>query len=178
MAGYLVCRALREHRSMDAEDLRQRAQREVLDGLASGKPVGVIEQAVAACHVRRVYMPDVAMLELVIAALDVGGVDQSHPLDMSDARERFLPEFTFRNRPKEVDRLVYAVQTAAAFRTGLRPDILDDTYSWGSVSLLPYATRAAVMTIRAIAAGRDIAEACAQVAGAIRPLAPEQAPNQ
>jgi hypothetical protein len=116
-------------------------------------------------------MPDVAMLELVVAALDVAGVNRDRPVSTADWRDRYLPELTFRNRPREVERLVYALQTAAAFRTGLRPDVLEDTYSWGSVPVLPYATRAAVMTIRAVAAGGDLAAVCDQIAGAIKPLA-------
>jgi hypothetical protein len=115
-------------------------------------------------------MPDVAMLELVVAALDVGQVSWEQPVVTADWRERYLPEVVFRNRPNEVERLVYALQTGAALRTGLRPSILDDTYGWGSVPVLPYATRAAVMTIRAVADGRDLGETCSEVAAAIRAI--------
>ena len=61
---------------------------------------------------------------------------------------------------------------AAAFRTGLRPDILTDTYSWGGASLVPYATRAAVMTIRGVAEGRQLEVVTDRIAAAITPLEP------
>lgn len=156
---------------MDAEELREKAHSAVLTGLSAGRSLAQIEADVARCHERRVYMPDVAMLELVVAALDVAGASRDRPCSTADWRERYLPELTFRNRPREVERLVYALQTAAAFRTGLRPDILEDTYSWGTVHVLPYATRAAVMTIRAVVADGDLAAVCDEIAGAIRPLA-------
>lgn len=110
------------------------------------------------------------MFELVVAALDVAGVSPDRPVSTANWRARYLPELTFRNRPREVERLVYAVQTAAAFRTGLQPDILEDTYSWGGVPVLPYATRAAVMTIRAAAADGDLGDLCERIDAAIRPL--------
>lgn len=103
------------------------------------------------------------MLELIITALDDAGVSRDRPLDISDWRQRFLPEINFRNKHTDVQRLVYALHTAAAFRTGLRPDILNDTYGWGNAVLLPYAIRAAVMTIRAVAADGDLKAACDRI---------------
>lgn len=119
------------------------------------------------CRVRRVYEPDVAMLELIVTALDNAGVSRDRPLDISDWRLRFLPEINFRNKHTDVQRLVYALHTAAAFRTGLRPDILNDTYGWGNVVLLPYATRAAVMTIRAVADADDLQATCERIASKV-----------
>ena len=110
------------------------------------------------------------MLELVITALDDAEVSRDRPLDMSGWRQRFLPEINFRNRHTEFQRLVYAVQAAAAFRTGLRPDILDDTYGWGGAILLPYAIRAAVMTIRATSADGDLQGACDRISASVTRL--------
>lgn len=62
---------------------------------------------------------------------------------------------------------MYALQTAAALRTGLRPDILDDTYHWGSTPLWPSALLAAVMTIRAVSDGNDLAGPCRLIASGI-----------
>ena len=107
---------------------------------------------------------------MVIAALDVAGINPDTLLSTAGWRERFLPELTWRNQHREVARLVYALQTAAAFRTGLRPDVLDDTSSWNSTPVWPYDTRAAVMTIGAIAKGRDMSVPCEQVEGAVRNL--------
>ena len=95
------------------------------------------------------------------------GVSRDRPLDISDWRRSFLPEINFHTRHTDVQRLVYAVQTVAAFRTGLRPDILNDTYSWGPVPLLPYATRAAVMTIRATCADGDPQAACQRISAGV-----------
>ena len=116
------------------------------------------------------YEPDLAMLELVITALDDAAVSRDRPIDISDWRQRFLPEIDFRNKHTDVQRLVYALQTAAAFRTGLRPDILDDTYGWGGAALLPYATQAAVMTIRAVATNRDLKATCDRIAEGVTRL--------
>ena len=113
------------------------------------------------------YEPDLAMLELIITALDEAQVSHDRPLDLSDWRQRFLPEINFRNKHTEAQRLVYALQAAAAFRTGLRPDILDDTYGWGGAVLLPNATRAAVMTIRAISADGDLQDACDRIGASV-----------
>lgn len=152
---------------MDAEQLRQAAHAAVLDGLRAGRSLAEIERDVARCRAGGVYEPDLAMLELIIAALDEAEVSRERPLDISDWRKRFLPEINFRNKHTEVQRLVYALQAAAAFRTGLRPHILDDTYGWGGAVLLPYATRAAVMTIRAVSADRDLGSVCERIGASV-----------
>ena len=148
---------------MDADKLRHQAHAAVLDGLPAGRTLAAIEHDVANCRVRGTYEPDLAMLRLVIAALDDAGVSRDRPLDISDWRRRFLPEINFHTRHTDVQRLVYAVQTAATFRTGMRPHILNDTYSWSGVALLPYATRAAVMSNRATCADDDLRDLCTRI---------------
>lgn len=155
---------------MDVEQLRLRAQAAVLDGVRDHRPLAEIERAVADCRVRGAYEPDLAMLELVIAALDVAGVSRDSPLDTAGWRERFLPEISFRNKFAEVDRLVYALNTAAAFRTGVRSDVLNDTYGWGGAALLPYATRAAVMTLRALGDETQLSDFHERIAASVRTL--------
>lgn len=157
---------------MDAQQLRQAAHDEVLDGLRAGRSLAQIEAAVARCRSRGVYEPDLAMLELIIGALNYADANPEQPLDTSDWRDRFLPEINYRNRHTDVERLVYALQTAAAFRTGLRPDILNDTYGWGNAALLPYAVRAAVMTIRAVSEGHPLPVACNGIAARLPHLDP------
>ncbi len=71
----------------------------------------------------------------------------------------------------QCERLTYALYAAAAFRTGLRPDIVTDTYGWSGASL-PYATRAAVMTIRAVADGQQLDLIAHQIVNAGTPLEP------
>ena len=65
---------------------------------------------------------------------------------------------------------MYALYAAAAFRTGLCPDILTDTYGWRGASPLPYATRAAVMSIRAVADGQALDAVTERIAAALAPL--------
>jgi hypothetical protein len=162
--------AMRRRFVQQTDEFRRAAQDAVVKGLAGGQSLGEIERAVGRSQVRGIYSPDIAMLELIIAALDLAKVDRARPLSTAGWRERYLPELQWRGRRHEVDRIVYAIQTAAAFRTGLLPDILNDTYSWADIALWPYAARAAVMTIRAIADGRDLEQFCAEVAQQVRPL--------
>lgn len=89
---------------MDAEQARQAAHAAVLNGLRAGRNLAEIERDVLGCRVRRVYEPDLAMLELIITALDDAGVSRRHPLDIGDWRQRFLPEIDFRNKHTDVQR--------------------------------------------------------------------------
>lgn len=157
---------------MDAEAARTAAHAVVLEGLRAGTALDAIELGVVSCRVRGVYEPDLAMFELIIAALDVACASRSQPLGSGDWPARFLPEVTYRNRHTERERLMYALHAAAAFRTGLSPDVLTDTYGWGGASLLPYATRAAVMTIRAVTGGHVLDVLIDRIAAAIAPLEP------
>lgn len=154
-------------KQIDQEELRRNAQQAVLDGLRSGQELHEIEAAVSQSHIRGSFSPDLAMLSLVAAALDVAGANKEQPLSTAGWRERYLPEVTFRNRPKEVERVTYALHAGAAVRTGLQPDVLDDTYHWHA-DVWPYATLAAVMAIRAVADGGDLAQVCDQIADALR----------
>jgi hypothetical protein len=153
-------------------ELRDKAQNAVLLGLPAGTSLREIERAVGTSNVRG-YSPDVAMLELVIAALDAAGISRDQPVSSAGWRERYLPELVFRNNYKEAERLTYALHAAAAFRTGLRPDILTDIYGWHSHQLWPYATEAAVMTIRAAADGKDLTAVCESVRRNIRHIEPQ-----
>ena len=155
---------------MDADAARTAAHLVVLEGVPAGAALDAIELGVARCRVRGVYEPDLAMLELIIAALDVARVSRTQPLDSGDWSARYLPEVTYRNRHTERERLTYALYAAAALRTGLRPDVLTDTCSWRGASLLPYATRAAVMTVRAVADGQQLEVFTQRIAAAITPL--------
>lgn len=152
------------------DELRRAAHHAVLHGLPAGATLAEIEAGVGSSNVRGVYCPDVAMFELVVAALDVAGVSPDSPMSTEGWRERFLPELRFRNRHAEVNRHVYAFQTAVTYRSGMRPQVLDDTYGWFDVPIWPYAARAAVMTLRAVAEGGDLAAMCARVSEVVRQL--------
>jgi hypothetical protein len=163
---------MRQDRAVDADQARTAAHTAVLNGVRDGTALHEIERAVACCRVRGVYEPDLAMLELIIAALDIARAGRNHPVDSGDWPARLLPEVTLRSRHTECERLTYALYAAAAFRTGLRSDIVTDTYGWGGASLLSYATRAAVMTIRAVADGQQLDLITHQIANAGTPLEP------
>jgi hypothetical protein len=151
----------------EAEALRVRAHRAVLAGLCEGRSLSDIEREVATCRVRGTFTPDVAMLELIAAALDVAQVSPQQPRSTAGWRQKYLPEVDWRRDRRSTERIVYALQTAGALRTGLRPDILDDTYHWSATPLWPYALLAAIMTIRATSDGKDLAQVCTQLQGCI-----------
>lgn len=44
------------------------------------------------CRVRRVYEPDLAVLKPIIAAPYDAAVSRERPTEVSDCRQRFLPE--------------------------------------------------------------------------------------
>ena len=93
---------------MDAEQARTAAHATVLDGLREGTALQEIERGVVRCRVRGVYEPDLAMLELIVAALDAAGVSRRQPVDSGDWPARYLPELAFRNRHSERERLALA----------------------------------------------------------------------
>ena len=62
-----------------------------------------------------------------------------------------------------------SLHAAAAFRAGLRPDILTDTYGWDGASLLPYPPRRR-LTIRAVSDGQPVGAASERIGAAVTPL--------
>ena len=140
--------------------LRSQAQAALLGGVAAGQDLYEIERAVGAFHVKG-YSPDIAMLEVVAAALDIAGVDPGSPVNSRYWRRDFLPEIS--DRSKDYGRVQHLFLTAAAMRGGVFPDVLDDTYWWGGKKLWPLATAAAVMTVRALGPTDGLAAFCEQV---------------
>ncbi|WP_448620533.1 hypothetical protein [Geodermatophilus sp. URMC 65] len=83
---------------LDQDVLHRRAQVAVLSGLAAGDDVYDLMAAAAVSHVPGRLTPDVALLELAVAALDVASPPGAEPLEYEGLRERYLPEVTFRGR--------------------------------------------------------------------------------
>ncbi len=134
---------------VDPEILHRRAQAAVLSGLARGDDVYDLMAAAAPSHVPGWFTPDVALLELAVAALDLACPADAEPLEYEGLRERFLPEVTFRGRVEHRNSQ-YAVYAAACMRGGLQPDLLSDA-GWWRTPLWQYAVFAAVIYSRAAA---------------------------
>lgn len=100
------------------------------------------------------FTPDVAVLEVAVAAMDLAGVDRTTPLSKADLVGRHLSEVQFRNQRALRERTTYALNAVAAIRGGLEPDILDDMYWWHVRDIVEYAVLAAVAYVRASAERR------------------------
>jgi len=140
---------------LDAGHLRRRAQEAALGGLWRGDNVNELVGAIAGHHVRGVFTPDVALLELAATALELACPAGAEPLTYEGLRERYLPEVTFRGR---VDHRgsQYALYAAACLRGGLQPDLIGDAGWWQS-PLWTYALFAVVIYARAAAERLDLA---------------------
>ena len=144
-----------------AETARRRAHTAVLRGVADGDELGRIVAAVEACRLRGAYCPDVAMLEVVAAALDAGGVRPSAQVSSEDWQRAYVPEL--RRGSPEAGQASQMLHVALAFKAGLVVDVLEHTHHWHGDHLRA-ATAAAVMTVRALAVGRDAAAFADEVA--------------
>ena len=95
------------------------------------------------------FVPDVALLELAVTALDLACPTGAKPLEYEGLRERYLPEASFRGRVEHRNSQ-YALYAAACMRGGLQPDLLHDAGWWQS-PLWQYAAYAVVIYSRAAA---------------------------
>jgi hypothetical protein len=75
------------------------------------------------------FTPDVALLQLVVTALDLACPPGAEPLEYEGLRERYLPEARFRGRVEHCNSQ-YALYAAACIRGGLQPDVLSDAGWW------------------------------------------------
>ncbi|MGK5112489.1 hypothetical protein [Geodermatophilus sp. CPCC 205506] len=129
--------------------LHSRAQIAMLTGVARGDSVHELIDAVAPHHVPGRFAPDVALLELAAAALDLACPPGAEPLEYEGLREGYLPEVTFRGRVEHRNSQ-YALYAAACMRGGLQPDLLSDA-GWWQTPLWQYAVYAVVIYSRAAA---------------------------
>jgi hypothetical protein len=149
------------------DDARIHAQVALLRALLDQRSLKQAESAVSQTEVRG-FSPDVAMLEVAVAALDVAGVDRDNMLPTRLA-DRYLPEVTFKNRRQMQERVRFALYAATAMRSGLELDLVGDTYWWQDDRLWRYALWAAVIYIRGCSelTRREMTAFIADVAGAL-----------
>lgn len=129
------------------------AQRALLDGLRRGDGLDDLERAVRR-STTKTFTPDVAVLQVGVAAMDLAGVDRSTPIAKADLTLH-LKEINFRNQRALQERTTYALNTIAAMRGGLEPDILDDMHWWQTRDIVEYAVIAATAYVRACAQRRQ-----------------------
>jgi len=134
---------------IDLDVLSRDAQGAVISALARGGDAFDILAAVAPAALAHRFMPDVALLELAVTALDLACPPGAEPLEYDGLRERYLPEVTFRGRVEHRNSQ-YALYAAACMRGGLQPDLLSDA-GWWQTPLWQYALYAVVIYSRAAA---------------------------
>ncbi len=116
--------------------------------------LGQLERAVRQTQTRG-FTPDIAILQLGVAAMDLAGVDRHSPIVKADLIALGLPEINVRNQRALQERTTYALSTVAAIRGGLQPDVLDDMYWWRTRDIVEYAVIAATAYVRACAHRRQ-----------------------
>jgi hypothetical protein len=141
-----------EHPTPDA--LHVQVQRALLDGLRRGDDLGELERAVRRSK-SKTFTPDVAILQVAVAAMDLAGVDRSNRISKAELITVHLQEINFRNQRALQERTTYAVNIIAAMRGGLEPDILQDMYWWHTRDIVEYAVIAATAYVRACAQRRE-----------------------
>jgi hypothetical protein len=89
-----------------ADDPESLAQRALLVGLQRGDSLPDIESAVRQTQTKSVT-PDLAVLDVAVAALELAGVDRRTPLTRGDLAEH-LPQGHGRSRRAVQERTTYA----------------------------------------------------------------------
>jgi hypothetical protein len=105
--------------------------------------------ALAPNHVPAQFLPDVALLELAVTALELACPPGAVPLQYEGLRERYLPEVRLCGRVEHRNSQ-YALYAAVCMRGGLQPDLLNDA-GWWETPLWHYAVFAVVNYSRAAA---------------------------
>jgi hypothetical protein len=141
-----------EHPTPDT--LHVQAQHALLDGLRRGDDLHKLEHAVRR-NKSKTFTPDVAVLQVAVAAMDLAGVDRSNPIVKAELTTLHLQEINLRNQRALQERTTYAANIIAAMRGGLEPDILQDTYWWHTTDIVEYAVIAATAYVRACAQRRQ-----------------------
>jgi hypothetical protein len=135
------------------EDPDVQAQRALLDGLRRADDLSRLEQAVRRTSAKG-FTPDLAVLQVGVAALDLAGVGRDTPIAKAELVTTHLPEINFRNQRALQERTTYALNAVAAIRGGLELDVLEDMYWWRTRDIVQYAVIAATAYVRACAQRR------------------------
>jgi hypothetical protein len=130
------------------------AQRALLDGLRRGDDLDDLERAVRRSKTNT-FTPDVAVLQVGVAAMDLAGVDRNTPIAKADLITLHLKEINFRNQRALQERTTYALNIIAVMRGGLESDILHDMYWWQTRDIVKYAVIASTAYVRACAHRRQ-----------------------
>jgi hypothetical protein len=142
--------AMAKHPGEDPDVLHRKAQVAILSGLATGDDdVFELMNAVAPYDVRHHFTPDVALLDIAVAALGLACPPGSKPLEDEGLTDRYLSDQMLSGRTLR-HRTQYAIHAAACMRGGLFPDLLREAGGW-EPGLWMYAVSAVVLYSRAAA---------------------------
>ena len=125
----------------------------LLGGLAEGKDVFEVTSSVAELHPRHNRFPGEVYMGLAADTLELTGIGRDDPVAYQNLLEDHLSECEFRGWDKR--KIQYAILAGAAFRGGIKPDLLNDT-AWRTDDYWRYALLAAVAVIRACAVRLEI----------------------
>ncbi|MCP4966227.1 MAG: hypothetical protein GY926_13465 [bacterium] len=136
------------------EEDRIEAIARLLGGLEKGSDAHELAAAVADLHPKNNTFPGEVFTELAADALDIAGISRDTSIPYEGLQEAHLPECSFRGR--ENRKIQYAILTSAAFRAGLKPDLLDEVTWWHNDDYWRYALFGAIGLIRAAATRQGI----------------------
>ena len=145
------------------EEDRTEAIQRLLSGLERGSDAHELAAAVADLHPKNNTFPGEVFMEVAADALEIAGISRDTSIPYEELREAHLRECNFRGR--ENRKIQYAILTSAAFRAGLKPDLLDEVAYWND-DYWRYALFATVGLIRAAAdlQGIPVAQLARQIA--------------
>ncbi len=95
--------------------LHAQAQRALLEGLRRGDDLSKLERAVRQSKTKG-FTPDVAVLQVGVAAMDLAEVDRSTPIAKSDLMTLHLSEIDFRNQRPLQERTTYGLNISGDAR--------------------------------------------------------------
>ena len=145
------------------EEDRTEAIQRLLSGLERGSDAHELAAAGADLHPKNNTFPGEVFMEIAADALEIAGISRDTSIPYEELREAHLRECNFRGR--ENRKIQYAILTSAAFRAGLKPDLLDEVAYWND-DYWRYALFATVGLIRAAAdlQGIPVAQLARQIA--------------
>jgi hypothetical protein len=147
---------------MPADEDRLEVTRVVLAGIARAEPLAdVFEHLVPYLDFAFPFPAD-ALVELAADALTLTGATRATPVSLTDAHERYLPEWTISGNAAHQKSRV-AIELAVALHGGIVPDYDAAAIWWRVNDLAFYAFQAAAIMMR-IAAERT-AEPVASICG-------------
>jgi len=108
----------------------------LLGGLAQGKDLFEVASSVVDLHPRHNTFPGEVYMGLAADALELAGADRDDPIAYQALLDEYLAECEFRGWDKR--KIQYAILAGAAFRGGIKPDLLNGT-AWRTDDYWRYA---------------------------------------